>query len=245
MNRQQAKFVREQFIARFKDGYNLKATTTFAGRLEDAAQFPILEQILFQAGLDFNETIRKNLEKAGAIASGDLADPSPPVVYPNNDGYIVEVGYPLNSKQINYYDYINQGVKGVGGKNAKPKKNSGKYSFKSRFPNRKMAANIFSWLNKARKTVTADKLDLSQVQKKKRKLKQVLTEADNKKRLAYAISSAIKRDGIRATYYFDRAIKENFGKDFKDALAEALGGDIILQIRSINGNNNNGSTANR
>ena len=108
-----------------------------------------------------------------------------------------------------------------------------------------MAANIFSWLNKARKTVSADKLDLSQVQKKKRKLKQVLTEADNKKRLAYAISSAIKRDGIRATYYFDRAIKENFGKDFKDALAEALGGDIILQIRSINGNNNNGSTANR
>ena len=244
MNRQQAKFIREQFIARFGNQYNLKATTTYSGKLEDAAQFPILEQILFQAGLDFNESIRKNLEKAGAISSGDLADPSSPVVYPNNNGFIVEVGYPLGSKQMEYYDFINQGVRGVGGKNARPKKNSGKYSFKSRFPNRKMAANIFSWLNKARKSVSADKLDLSQVQKKKRKLKQVLTESENKKRLAYAISSAIKRDGIKATYYFDRAITENFGQNFKDALAEALGGDIILQIRQY-GNNNNGSTANR
>jgi hypothetical protein len=107
-----------------------------------------------------------------------------------------------------------------------------------------MALNIYKWLNQARKTVSTDKLDLSKVQKKKRKLKQVLTEAENKKRLAYAISSAIKRDGIRATYYFDRAITENFGKDFKDALSEALGGDIILQLRQY-GNNNNGSTANR
>lgn len=234
MNRQQAKFVREQFLNRFKDGYNLT----------DPNQFPIIQQILFQAGLDFNETIRKNLEKAGAISSGDLTDVSVPNAYPNDGGYTLEVGYPIGSKQLSYYDFINQGVKGVGGKNARPKKASGKYNFKSKFPNRKMALNIYKWLNQARKTVSTDKLDLSKVQKKKRKLKQVLTEAENKKRLAYAISSAIKRDGIRATYYFDRAISENFGKDFKDALSEALGGDIILQLRQY-GNNNNGSTANR
>ena len=234
MNRQQARFVRERFLSRFTQGYNVT----------DPNQFPIIQQILFQAGLDFNETIRKNLEKAGAISSGDLTDVSVPNAYHNNDGYTLEVGYPIGSKQLAYYDFINQGVRGVGGKNARPKKNSGKYSFKSKFPNRKMAANIFSWLNKARKSVSADKLDLSQVQKKKRKLKQILTEAENKKRLAYAISSAIKRDGIKATYYFDRAITENFGQNFKDALAEALGGDIILQIRQY-GNNNNGSTANR
>ena len=235
MNKQQAQFVRERFLSRFKEGYNVT----------DPKQFLLIEQILFQAGLDFNDTIRKNLEKAGAIASGDLTDVAVPNVFSNDGGFSLQVGYPIGSKQLTYYDFINQGVKGVGGKNAKPKKNSGKYSYKSKFPNRKMALNIYKWLNQARKTVSADKLDLSKVQKKKRKLKQVLTEADNKKRLAYAISTAIKRDGIRATYYFDRAIKENFGKDFKDALAEALGGDIILQIRSINGNNNNGSTANR
>ena len=235
MKRQQASFVREQFLNRFTNGYNLA----------DPNAFPLLEQILIQSGLDFNETIRKNLEKAKAISSGALTDVSAPIVYENNQGYTLEVGYPIGSKQLEYYDFINQGVKGVGGKNAKPKKNSGKYSFKSKFPNRKMAASIYSWLNLSRKSIRADKLDLSGVQRKRRKLAKVLDEATNKKRLAYAISSAIKRDGIKATYYFDRAIKENFGQDFKDSIAEALGGDIILQIRSIYGNNNNGSTSNR
>jgi len=232
VKRQQAAFIKEQFLNRFKNGYNL----------QDPKTLPILERMLVQAGLDFNQTIRKNLEKAGAISSGDLLDVNAPIVYQDGDGYTLEVGYPLGSKQIKYYDFINQGVKGVGGKNAKPKKASGKYSYKSRFPNRKMAAEIFSWLNKARKSLRADNLDLSKVQKKRRKLKKILSEADNKKRLAYAVSSAIKRDGIRATYYFDRAIKENFGKDFKDSLAEVLGGDIILQLRQY-GNNNNSTAA--
>ena len=76
-------------------------------------------------------------------------------------------------------------------------------------------------------------------QRKRRKLATTLDEATNKKRLAYAISTAIKRDGIKATYYFDRAIQENFTKDFKDALSVALGGDIILQIRQYGDNNSN------
>jgi hypothetical protein len=77
------------------------------------------------------------------------------------------------------------------------------------------------------------------VQKKRRRLATAIDDATNKKRLAYAISSAIKRDGIKATYYFDRAITENFSKDFKDALSVALGGDIILQIRQYGNNNSN------
>ena len=235
MKRQQAAFIREQFISRFASNYNLA----------NPDAFPLLEQILIRSGIDFNNTIRKNLEKAGAISSGALADMPVGQVYQNGNQYTLEVGYPLNSKQIEYYDFINKGVQGVGGKNAKPKKNSGQYQFKSKFPNRKMAANIFSWLNRSRKSLRAESLDLSKVQKKRRKLAKVLDEAENKKRLAYAVSSAIKRDGIKATYYFDRAIQENFGKDFKDSIAEALGGDIIIQIRSIYGNNNNGSTANR
>lgn len=193
--------------------------------------------MLFQAGLDFNDTIRKNLEKAGAISSGKLVDTGVPNVTQTKSGVNLNIGYPLGSKQLEYYDFINKGVAGVGGKNAKLKKNSGDYKFKSKFPNRRMAASIFSWLNKARKSVRTDKIDLSGVQKKRRKLSKTIDEATNKKRLAYAISSAIKRDGIRATYYFDRAIQENFSQNFKDALSVALGGDIIIQIRQ-NGNNN-------
>ena len=229
MNKQQAQFIREQFLSRFKGQYDVV----------DTKKLPIVEQILAQSGLDFNESIRKNLEKAKAISTGALADVSAPQVATTSNGYVLSVGYPEGSKQLEYYDFVNKGVAGVGGKNAKPKRNSGDYKFKSKFPNRKMAANIFSWLNRARKSVKADKVDLSGVQKKRRKLATALNESTNKKRLAYAISSAIKRDGIRATYYFDRAITENFTKDFKDALSVALGGDIILQIRQYGDNNSN------
>jgi hypothetical protein len=227
VNKQQAQFIREQFLNRFKGEY----------QVVDKNKLPILEQILVQSGLDFNDTIRRNLEKANAISTGQLADVSAPQLTRESNGYVLGVGYPLGSKQLEYYDFVNKGVAGVGGKNARPKRNSGDYKFKSRFPNRKMAASIFSWLNKARKSVRADRVDLSGIQRKRRKLATTLNEASNKKRLAYAISSAIKRDGIRATYYFDRAITENFTQNFKDALSIALGGDIIIQI-SKNGNNN-------
>jgi hypothetical protein len=106
-----------------------------------------------------------------------------------------------------------------------------------------MAASIYSWLNRARKSVRTDKLDLSGVQKKRRSIAKVLDEATNKKRLAYAISTGIKRDGIKATYYFDRAITENFSKDFIEAMGVALGGDIILQIRQYGDNNSNLSSS--
>lgn len=198
-----------------------------------------MQRMLFEAGLDFNNDIRKNLEKAKAISSGKLTEVGVPVVTNNGDSFNLNIGYPIGSKQLDYYDFINQGVKGVGGAKAKPKKNSGKYSFKTKYANRAMAASIFSWLNLARKSIRADKIDLSGVQKKRRSITKVLSEADNKKRLAYAISTAIKRDGIRATYYFDRAINENFGQEFTNALATALGGDIILNIRQYGDNNNN------
>jgi hypothetical protein len=229
VNRAQAQFIKDQFLNKVGGQF----------QKVDTASFPIIEQILFQAGLDFNKTVRKNLEKANAISSGALVDTGVPNVTENQGTFNLNIGYPLGSKQMEYYDFINKGVAGVGGKNAKPKRNSGEYKFKSRFPNRKMAASIFSWLNKARKSVRADKVDLSGVQRKRRSLSTALNESANKKRLAYAISSAIKRDGIKATYYFDRAITENFTKDFKDALSVALGGDIILQIRQYGDNNSN------
>lgn len=226
MRKAQAKFVRDQFLNRFTSGYSKV----------DKAQFPILEQILIQAGIDFNRSIVKNLTQSKAISSGDLLDVAAPQVSETSTGYLLEVGYPINSKQIEYYDFVNQGVRGVGGN--KPKKNTGKYSFKNKYPNRKMAAGIYAWLNLARKSVRLDKVDTTGVQRKRRKLAKVLSEAENKKRLAYAISVGIKKNGLRATFYFDKAIKENFTQDFKDALAEALGGDIILNFRTY-GNNDN------
>ncbi len=221
MNRAQAQFVREQFLNRFRGEFLRVNRDTL----------PVLEKILYDSGLEFNDTIRRNLEKSGSIASGGLADVSAPQVYQEGTNYVLGVGYPLGSKQMKYYDFINKGVKGVGGVKAKPNKNSGKYSFKSPNPSYFMANAIARWLRDAKRKVSADRLDLSKVQKKRRKLSKMVDEATSRRKLSFAIASKVKRDGIRATYYFDRAVNKVFNQGFREAIETAIGADILIQIR--------------
>jgi hypothetical protein len=193
-----------------------------------------IELLLFKYAEEWNKEVKLNLTKSKAIASGGLYDVSVPIVRQTPSGYVVEFGYPINSKAAKYYDYVNKGVKGTQNK----KSNSGVYSFKSPYPNRRMAASIYSWLNSARKSVRNVQQATTPLEKKRTKLKKMLTEAENKRRLAYAISTKIKRDGLRATYYVDKAMKSVFNADFRAAVGDALDTEITIQIRAINGSSN-------
>ena len=220
MTKEQAKAIADGFLGSLGGNYNSV----------NPDDFPILEKILLQYGFEFTEQAKKNLTKANAISSGGLMDLSLPQVYQEPNGYSLQVGYPIGSKQDKYYDFVNKGVKGVGGKNAKPKRNSGDYSFKTPFANKKMALAILLWLRKAGQQTIKYKA-VSRLEKKNKKLSKMLNDADSKKQLAYAISTGIKRDGLRATYYIDNAIKSVFNKQFISSLSVALQGDIVIQIR--------------
>jgi len=193
-----------------------------------------IELLLFKYAEEWNKEVKLNLTKSKAIASGGLYDVSVPIVRQTPSGYVVEFGYPINSKAAKYYDYVNKGVKGTQNK----KSNSGVYSFKSPYPNRRMAASIYSWLNSGRKSVRNVQQATTPLEKKRTKLKKMLTEAENKRRLAYAISTKIKIDGLRATYYVDKAMKSVFNADFRAAVGDALDTEITIQIRAINGSSN-------
>lgn len=193
-----------------------------------------IEFLLQKYALNWNETVKLNLTKSKAIATGQLYDVAPPIVKQVEGGYRIEFGYPINSKAAKYYDFVNKGVQGINNKRA----NAGIYKFKNPYPNRKMAASIISWLNLARKQVSNTPKPTTALEKKRTKLKKMLTEADNKRRLAYAISSKIKRDGLKATYYIDKAMKTVFNADFSSAVAQALDTEITIQIRAINGSSN-------
>jgi len=196
----------------------------------------VIEAMLLQYGLEWNKEAKNNLLKSKAISSGDLADISLPRVYPTANGYTLELGYPINSKQAKYYDFVNKGVGGTGG--VKPKKNSGDYKFKTPFPNKRMALSILLWLRSANLSVRNVQRPTTGLERKRKKLSKMVTDADNKKRLAYAISTNIKKNGLRATYYIDKATKLIFNKDFQAGLAEALNAEVTIQIRAINGSSN-------
>jgi hypothetical protein len=231
VNKAQAQFIADKFLSKFKDKYTLV----------DEETLPILEGILVEYGKEFNKVAVGNLTKNGSIDTAKLIDLSLPVVYKDASGdYILEVGYPINSEQSKYYDYVNKGVQGIGGVGAKLKKNAGVYKFKYRRPSKSMVKAIKGWME--RQSISA-KLDdqttkKSKLQKKRASIRKAMEATDDKHKLAYIFARAIKKNGIKATYYFDNAVKKVFNKEFISSLETALKNDVVLQIRSIYGNNN-------
>jgi hypothetical protein len=207
-------------------------------------ELPVIEKLLKDFGADFIKQAQYNLDKSGSISSGNINDIRLQFTKFGNS-YNLSLGYPKNEPASKYWKFVNKGVQGYGGKNAKPNNTDSQYKYKTPYPNRVMAASIFTWLNRARKSIRSDKYDVKETtgRKKNLALKKLLTDADNKRKLAYAISSKIKRDGLKATHYFDNAAKETFGKNFYEVMEVALGKDIQIKIKQIgkeisNGNNN-------
>lgn len=210
----------------------------------NAQDLPLLEKTLALYGQAFNTAIGANLQKTGSISSGKLAEPAMPIITKFGNSYVLSVGYEKGSEQDKYFRFVNKGVKGVGGEGARPKQNTGEYSYKTKYPNKKMATNLLLWLRKSANASRNEKVTITKTQRKRKKLSNVVSQVDSLKSLAYAMSGAIKRDGLKATYFFDKAIKEVFNKDFIADVALAIGGDVQIQIKqtineSKNGNNNN------
>jgi hypothetical protein len=106
-----------------------------------------------------------------------------------------------------------------------------------------MANSILQWykLGKAKASGETQKKGLTKTQTKSKKLKKVVDKATSLKAIAYATASAIKRDGLKTTSYFDNAVKAVFNKEFFTTMATAMGGDVQIQIRQIgNKMENNG-----
>ena len=234
----QAKAIRDGFLKTIGEQYNLI----------DPTEFNIAEQMLIFYGKQFNDQVQKNLNKSGSIASGKIGDLVAPKVKKFGNDYEMYLGYDKDNPASVYYKFINKGVRGVGGLNAKPKKvaSDTPYEYKTPYPNKKMATSILQWyrLGKAKTTSETQTKKLSKTQRKNKKLKQIVNKADSLKNLAYATAAAIKRDGLKTTSYFDNAVKTVFNKDFFITMAAAFGGDVQLQIRQIgnkiesnNGNN--------
>jgi hypothetical protein len=234
----QAKAIRDGFLKTIGEQYNLI----------DPTEFNIAEQMLIFYGKQFNDQVQKNLNKSGSIASGKIGDLVAPKIVKFGNDYEMYLGYDKDNPASVYYKFINKGVRGVGGLNAKPKKvaSDTPYQYKTPYPNKKMATSILQWyrLGKAKTTSETQTKKLSKTQRKNKKLKQVVNKADSLKNLAYATAAAIKRDGLKTTAYFDNAVKSVFNKDFFATMAVAFGGDVQIQIRQIgnkiesnNGNN--------
>ncbi len=72
-------------------------------------------------GKQFNDEVQKNLSKSGSIASGKIGDLAVPKVRKFGNDYEMYLGYDKDNPASVYYKFVNKGVRGVGGVNARPK----------------------------------------------------------------------------------------------------------------------------
>lgn len=209
-------------------------------------EYPTFEEMMLYYGALFNQVATQELESAGAIATGAITEFISPKVSKFGNNYEMILGYDKKNPAAVYYRFVNKGVKGVGGANAKPKNvlNS-PYKFRSPYPNEQMIKSLEEWykLGKGKVRTESQKKNLSASQSKNKKISQIPKKL-TLRQIATMTAVAIKRDGLRTTSFLDKAKSKVFDKDFYDTMSIAFANDVNLQTRQMvnktndNGNNN-------
>ena len=204
----------------------------------DPSDYPVAEQMFIYYGKIFNDEIKNQLKISGSIASGRIGELAVPKVNKFGNDYEMYLGYEIDNPASVYYRFVNKGVKGYGGINARPKsiKSDTPYKYKTPFPNKKMAKSIMEWykLGKAKARTDTQKRNLTAEQTKNKRLKDVATKPYTLMEIATMTAIAIKRDGLKTTSFFDNAVKKVFDEKFYETMGKALGNDVKLQIIQIN-----------
>ena len=210
-------------------GQDKSGFVSYGGNASET-ELPKVEGILETYALTFIEEAQKNINNKGLTSKGNMSD----LVFnieQTKSGYTISVGYDQSNPASKYYDFQNKGVAGVGKTIASP------YSFKTIYPSRQMVTDIMSWLKTANISSRneSQKFGLSKLQTKRKSLSGV--KRKDMRSVAYGIATAIKKNGIKQSNFFDDAISKTFGKDFINKVSEALGADVILKIVNYGDNN--------
>lgn len=184
-------------------------------------KYPVVEEIMKSFGAEFITRAQKNITDKKMIASGKMLDIEMEYTQEGKK-FILQVGYPSNNPASKYFDFLNKGV--IGTKNVNADGNSPyRYNPAKRSLPRLV---IEKWLE-------FNKLKQLHVKKYTKKGVEDKLVTD-KKELAEILAYSIHRKGIKSSHFFDKAVDSTFGKQFKEALTEAIGQDITIHIVQIN-----------
>jgi hypothetical protein len=181
---------------------------------EGIGKFEIVTEALDRVAKKFLENLDKNIKAAKFAGSGNLINDATYKV--SDDGKSVDII--LN----NYYDYVNQGVKGWGSsKNAPNSPYS--YSRKAKSSsNGEFRKSITDYVNSGKARIANVRND------------RALGIGIERKSLIDAkvdtLMYLIRRFGVKATNYFTKTVNES-RDDIELIIAEAVGKDIVLKFK--------------
>lgn len=179
----------------------------------DIVQFINVDEALDKAAVLFLKNLEANIKAAQFNGSGSLLTNA--TYRKSEDGKSVDII--LN----NYFDYVNQGVKGV--RSSKNAPNS-PYQFKNFGMSEDGRRSIRNYIQSGRAKIRSVKQDRALgigTERKSKSLIDVQTDT-----LIYLI----KRYGIKATNYFTKTVEQS-QQDIQILIAEAVGKDFVLKFQ--------------
>lgn len=190
-------------------------------------------------------------KKGKPMQGSELAQSIAPTILLQSNNNL-KIGIEANE----YYDFVNKGVKGVGGSPLPMRESSGVYSFKTKNVGKAMIESIVKWIpmqagliiTKPKKTVNNPRTS-AVVQKfnpimKGQKAQKTMTPLPAKKRIpwaqkskveqnkiaAYGMAMSIKMRGLEQTGFWDDTFNDKEFDILVKKIEEALGQEINLTL---------------
>jgi hypothetical protein len=182
-------------------------------RQEGIGEFVQVTEAMDRVAKMFLENLEANINAAKFSGSGSLLSTMDYRV--SDDGKSVDII--LN----NYYDYVNQGVKGWGSSKNAP---NSPYKYKSLGMSAEGRVSIRNYIQSGKAKITNVKNDRAFGIGTERKAKSLIDARVDT--LVYLI----KRYGIKATNYFTKTVNES-RDDIQLIIAEAVGKDFVLKFK--------------
>lgn len=181
------------------------------------AKFNILGKVLAAYGSEFKVEVTKSINEKNIVASGALASDKNIIVEVAQSGSSAE----LTVRMLNYYDFVNKGVKGVKSIRNAP---ASPYQFKTLGMNDAGRESLRNYITQGKaKATTFAKYRKLGVEKKGASLMDTQVNT-----LAYLI----KAFGIKARPYFDEVYQKVFA-DVEDVIIETAGAEMLISLTGI------------
>lgn len=206
-------------------------------KASNTIEFDSVDAVFAEFATIFINRAKATINKKHKIDSGNLSDIVVSKVSKSKDSFSITIGYDKTNPASKYYDFVDKGVKGVKNGTKAP---GSKYKYKTLSVGSKFTNVIMQWYLRHKNYIRQETqvYNLSRLQTKRKTLAQV-SENDKIKSIAYLTAKKIKREGLQRVGFFADNVNNVFNDKFKARMAQAIGRDIVINIKdTLNGNNN-------
>ena len=190
---------------------------------DNITEFTVVNSVLEQYAAEFLKNISYYANNKKVVSSGDLINSMVPEIVEGNGSIVFRL------KMIDYYDFPNEGVKGLRSSRNAPKS---PYRYRNYGVPQSMADSLKKYIQSGKAKITSVMNDKALGKGGERK---GLRFAGKKTLIDTQVATLgylIKRFGIKTTNYFTDAFNKTF-EDFEVKMFEAVESGIIITFENI------------